>query len=240
MKAIILAGGKGTRMKELTANIPKPLIPINGRPFLGYILNTLIENRIKDIVVVVGYKGEKIKQFLRKWKDRFNHIEIVIQKEQLGTGHAVSLCKGFVDNFIILNGDSLFSANDIKKLIKRPFRQAVSGMFSDTPEKYGVLSGGYFLTKIIEKPTFFKRAQINVGLYKFDSTIFSFLHQITPSSRGELELTNAINLMTKKEMVCIHPVEYWKDLGCPEDIPLLENFLKEYGNNARTYVGRTS
>lgn len=231
MKAIILAGGRGTRMGKLTAEVPKPLITINGRPFLGYVLDILIENRIKDVAVIVGYKAEKIKQFLFKkkhnWKDRFNHIEVIEQKEQLGTGHALSLCKGFVDNFIVLNGDSLFSANDIKRLIKRPFRQAISGIFSETPEKYGVLSGGYFLTEIIEKPTYFKKAQINVGLYKFDSTIFSHLNQITPSSRGELELTDAINMMAKKEMVCIHPVEYWKDLGCPEDIPLLENFLKE-------------
>ena len=221
-----MAAGKGVRMLPLTKDIPKPLIRVNGKPFLYYLMKNLIKAGFEDIGIIVGYKKEKIKEFLGEFGFR---AELIEQKEQLGTGHAVKVVKDFIqNNFIVVNGDNLYSAEDLKKINIEDAFNYVSGFPVDNPDKFGVLlQKDGFLQSIAEKPKEFKGNMINTGLYKFTPEIFSVLKTLKKSERGEYELTEAITCLAEENKVKVFNLsDYWIDFGCPEDLPKLETFLR--------------
>ncbi len=226
MKALILAAGKGTRMGALTDNIPKPLIEINKKPFLGFILENLSRAGINEIGIVVGYKKERIIDFLKDRKPKPTFIE---QKVQLGTGHAVRAAEEWANgkNFIVLMSDNLYSPADIKNISREDSFCYVAGCEHSTPEKFGVLmTDGEFLGRIIEKPSNPPGNLINTGLYKFTPEIFGAIGRVKKSERGEYEITDAINLLCKTQKVrFIKLYDYWLNLGCPGDIQKLEKFV---------------
>lgn len=226
MKAVILAAGKGLRMLPLTADKPKTLIEVNGKPFLSFILEHLQEAGITEIALVVGYKKEKIAEFV---KGHGLAITLIEQQQLRGTGDAVYHAREFVDeeDFIVLGGDNLFSADDLLRIQKEDEYCHVAGWKADNPEKYGVLvCKGNTLLKIVEKPKTFVGNLINAGLYKFTPDIFEALEQIRPSERGELELTDAISLLAESRKVKVMMLQdYWLDLGKKEDLEKIEKFL---------------
>lgn len=228
MKAVILAAGKGTRMLPLTLNTPKVLIKINGKPFLYYVIENLKKAGFNEFGIVSGYLKEKIDEFVKA-----NNInaKIIEQKEQKGTGHAVMQAKEFCkdENFIVLGGDNLFSVKDLKAVNKKDNLCYIVGKKVDDPSKYGVLIvKGKKLVKIFEKPKEFVGDLINIGLYKFTPEIWGALDKITLSPRGEYELTDAVTLLAQQGKVnALKLKDYWVDLGCKEDIPNVEAFLKE-------------
>jgi dTDP-glucose pyrophosphorylase len=227
LKVVILAAGKGTRMLPLTNEIPKVLVKVNEKPFLSYVFENLRKAGYKNFGLVIGYKKEKIEEFLRETEIEAKPIE---QKEQKGTGDAILCAKDFVgqDSFIVLGGDNLWSPEDLQAMNKKDELNYISAIKTKTPEKYGVLvEDGEFLKEIKEKPKDFVGDLINTGLYKFTPEIFEALEKIKLSPRGEYELTDAISLLAKDKKVKILKVEnYWKDLGCIEDIEPLSEFLK--------------
>ena len=225
MKVVILAAGKGTRMLPLTQDIPKVLVEVNGKPFLYYVMKNLQQAGYEDFCVVVGYKKEKIFQFLGGYEFKAQTVE---QKEQLGTGHALLQAKEFCgqDDFILLGGDNLWSLEDLQALDKKSKYNFVCGREVEHPEKYGVLvQKNGFLQEIVEKPDKFVGNLINTGLYKFKPEIFSALSRIKPSSRGELELTDAVSLLAREKKVKVLKAQEWIDLGSRSDIPLVEKYL---------------
>ncbi|RLE44681.1 hypothetical protein DRJ22_05630 [Candidatus Woesearchaeota archaeon] len=225
MKAVILAAGLGKRMKELTKNLPKPLIKIKNRPFLSYLLKNLQELNL-DIGIVVGYKKEEIINFIKEKGIKAHFIE---QKEQKGTGDAVKYIKNFVDNenFILLMGDNFYTKEDIKKLMIKDNLCYIAVTTVTNPEKYGViLEENGFLKDIIEKPQTYITNLINTGLYKLTPEIFTALEKIHISPRGEYELTDAIKLLAKQNKVKIIKINTWLDLGKPEDIKKIEEFFE--------------
>jgi dTDP-glucose pyrophosphorylase len=232
MKAVIMAAGKGTRMLPLTKNIPKVLIEINGKPFLYYLLKNLQEAGYNDVGIVVGYKKEQFPDFLKKYGFKATLIE---QKEQKGTGHAVVQARDFTkdEDFIVLGGDNLWSPNDLEAMLKQDNLCYVAGIKVDNPQKYGVLvAKNSGLVRIVEKPTKFVGNLINTGLYKFTPEIYQALEQVKESERGEYELTDAISLLAKQGKVKILKVkDYWIDLGSKEDIPKVEEEIKNVRNN---------
>ncbi len=228
MKAVILAAGKGTRMLPLTENIPKVLVEVNGRPFLYYVLKNLQAAGYNDFGIIVGYKKEKFPAFLKKYGFKAALIE---QKEQLGTGHALMQARTFCgkEDFIVLGGDNLFSVKELKEICKEDNFCYVVGKEVADPSRYGVLlAKGKKLAKIVEKPTEFVGNLINIGLYKFTAEIWAALQQVKLSPRGEYELTDAITILAQQGRVKVLKLkDYWLDLGCKEDIPRLEEFLKK-------------
>jgi bifunctional UDP-N-acetylglucosamine pyrophosphorylase/glucosamine-1-phosphate N-acetyltransferase len=221
----IMAAGKGTRMLPLTKDIPKPMILLNGKPFLHYLLKNVKEAGYEDIIVIVGYLKEKIEEFLikNKWD-----VRVIEQKEILGSGNAIQLLKEEVkEDFVVINGDNLFSANDLKNLADEEPTTMLSISVQD-PEKYGVLVVSEDnLLKIIEKPQEFIGNQINVGAYHFNQEIFDVLEKIDKSERGEYEIVDALSMIAKHDKVKVLKIkDYWMDLGCKEDIPKLEDFLR--------------
>ncbi|MBW2965866.1 NTP transferase domain-containing protein [Candidatus Woesearchaeota archaeon] len=228
MKAVIMAAGKGTRMLPLTESIPKVLVEINGKPFLYYVLENLKKAGFNDIGIIVGYKKEKFPEFLKKYNFK---AELIEQKEQKGTGHAVMQAKDFCknENFIVLGGDNLFSIKDLKAVKQQDEFCYVVGKEVNNPEKYGVLiTKDDKLIEIKEKPKEFVGNLINIGLYKFTSEIWDALDKIELSERGELELTDAITILAQKDKVKVLKLkDYWLDLGSKEDIPKIEEFFKK-------------
>ena len=228
MKAVILAAGKGLRMLPLTADKPKTLIEINGKPFLSFILEHLQEAGITEIALVVGYKKEKIAEFV---KGQGLAITLIEQQQLRGTGDAVLQAKEFIDDedFIVLGGDNLFSAGDLRAMQKDDEYCYVAGWKVANPEKYGVLvCKGNTLLKIVEKPKTVVGNLINAGLYKFTPDIFEALEQIQPSERGELELTDAISLLAESRKVKVMMLhDYWLDLGTKEDVGKVAKFLRD-------------
>ena len=232
MKAVILAAGKGVRMLPLTLDKPKTLIEINEKPFLMHLLERLYNAGFedKDIAIVVGYKGEKIEEFL---DERNLAITVIVQQALLGTGDAVYHARQFVDedDFIVLGGDNLFSAEDLLRVQQKDEFCYVTGWEVEDPSRYGVLvCKGSVLLEIVEKPKEFVGNLINAGLYKFTPDIFEALEEIEISERGELELTDAVSLLAESRKVKVVMLQdYWLDLGKKDDIPKVEAFLKKLG-----------
>ena len=227
MKIVVLAAGKGVRMLPLTNDVPKVLVKVGGKPFLHYVFESIIEAGFDDIGIIVGYKKEKIKEFLVEYGYDATLIE---QKEQKGTGDAIKCVKAFVgeENFAIATGDDLVSVADLKQFKTDDNYCYIAGLKVEDPSKYGVLvCADDKLVRIAEKPQEFVGNLINAGYYKFTKDIFSALDKITISPRGEYELTDAISLLAQEGKVKVIPLkDYWHDLGCKDDIPKIERFLE--------------
>jgi dTDP-glucose pyrophosphorylase len=236
MKAVIAAAGKGTRMLGLTKNRPKHLIKIREKPFLFYLLDNLLKAGYKKLIVVVGYKGEKVIEFLKEFNYKatvVNQFEILKEKEY-GTACPLKCVKNIIgkENFVMVYGDNLYSVKDLKAFNIRDKYNYIAGFSHEHPEKYGVLiSKNSFLKKIIEKPKKYVGNLINTGLYKFTPEAFKKLLKIHRSPRGEYELTDIVNLLAKEKKVKIKKIrDYWLDFGNPADIIKLSQFLKTSKN----------
>jgi len=240
-KVVIAAAGQGTRMLHLTSNKPKHLIKVKDKPFLSYVLDNLWGAGYREIILVVGYKEELMKDFLDEYKCSKNgkkcKISIVSQYEILGPkekeyGTACPLkCVSDLigdEPFIYLCGDNLYSLKDLKAMNIDDNYNYVAGLEHDHPEKYGVLiTDNGFLKEIIEKPKEFYGNLINAGLYKFTPEVFAKISKIKKSPRGEYEITDVISILAKEKKVKVIKIEdYWLDFGNPADIMHLSNFIK--------------
>lgn len=231
-KAIVMAAGKGTRMLPLTKEIPKPLIKVNSRPFLDYLIENLVGAGFSQIGIVGGYRIEKLREYI-KGLDYDAEFTIIEQKEQKGTADALISAKDFAgdDSFVALGGDNLWSVADLKRIAKEDEDIYIAGVVVEEPEHFGVLlsdASGEYLDEISEKPRSFVGNLINTGLYKFTPEIFDALGKVSLSERGEMELTDALTLLAKDKKVKIMKLnDYWVDFGKLEDIPGVERFLRE-------------
>jgi dTDP-glucose pyrophosphorylase len=223
VKAVILAGGRGTRMLPITVHLPKPLIPVGGRPFLSYVLERLHDAGIDEFGIVVCYKKEMIADFMAKTSCKYELIDQGIPK---GTGHAVLKAESFVNGepFLVVSGDNLYCVRDLQKIAGAD-AFAIGGVRVEHPEKYGVLDvKDGFLSGIVEKPLRPKSSLVNAGIYRALPSLFQELRTLTPHENGEIYLTDAFQMAKKVRVI---ELSKWHDLGCPEDIPLLEKELKK-------------
>lgn len=233
-KVVVAAAGRGTRMLQLGKNRPKHLIEINGHPFLYYLLKNLKAAGFTEVIMVIGYKKELMEKFLKTYNGEFK-ITIVNQFECLGDKYGTTCPMECVkdiikldESFILVMGDNLYSISDLKKFFIDDEFNYISGLKHPNPQKYGVLirNGEDYLEKIIEKPTTYVGDLINTGLYKFTPSIFKKLPLVKKSSRGEYEITDAINLLAKEKRVKIKEIsDYWLDFSKPEDVQTIGEFL---------------
>lgn len=242
-KVVISAAGQGTRMLGLTKDKSKHLINVGSRPFLAYLLDNIFEAGYGEIILVVGFREDMIREFLKSYDcGAGNKIEIINQfavlgpKEKIyGTACPLMCVKNFVgnENFVSLCGDNFYSAEDLKAMNIDDEYNYVAGLKHDSPEKYGVLlaSSDGFLKNIVEKPKEFVGDLVNTSLYKFTPEIFDKLSMIEKSSRGEYEITDAISLLAREGKVKVVEIKnFWMDFGRPEDIKTFSEFIKN-GNN---------
>lgn len=224
MKAILIAAGEGRRMRPLTLTTPKPMIQVLGKPLLEWIIQSL-PAAITEIVIVVGYKGEQIKEYFGDRCDG-RSIQYVFQEKQLGTGHALHLCRELVapgERFLFMFADDLHSTEAMEKLIARGI-----GMLAQEhpdPRRFGVLEADREgrVTGIEEKPHQPKSNMVAVGVYLLDSRFFEYPMPL--SGRGEYEYAEPLRAMLKDIPVIIEKTPFWHPVGQPEDIDALEGIL---------------
>lgn len=224
MKALILAAGEGTRMRPLTANIPKPLLPVAGKPFLQHIIETLESLEIRDIYLLIGWKNLKIKEYFGDGQ-KFNvNITYLYQEERLGTAHAVGIAKSLMDSdFLCLNGDIVVARSYIQGLMdfyKAHKGDIISLAKVDKPERFGVVElKGERVREITEKPKAPKSNLINAGIYIFTPNMFKAIEETSKSSRGEYEITESIKIMMRSNDIYGYVLdEPWVEIGRPWDL----------------------
>ncbi len=204
MKAVILAAGKGTRMGDLTAGIPKPMLEVEGKPVLEHIVEGLRdEGGIRDFFIITGWCGHVIRDHFgdgQRWKVNVAYGEQVVQD---GTGKAPELAKEWVekDKFLLTYGDILLRPPTDYKLLVEAFREdgviAVKKVTDEELTKGGavVLNHEGFMIDLVEKAPLGQippNAFYNAGIYLLTSRIFSYTAKLEKSPRGEYEFTDAL------------------------------------------------
>jgi len=226
MKALVLSGGKGTRLRPITHTSAKQLVPIANKPILFYGLESIFEAGIKDVGIVVGETRAEIKEAVGNGSRFGLKVTYIEQEAPLGLAHAVKISKNFLknDDFVMYLGDNLLR-DGITRFVEgfrenKPNAQILL-MKVPNPEQFGVaeLSKGR-IKKLEEKPKNPKSDLALVGVYMFDRTIFKAIDHIKASRRGELEITDAIQyLIENKYNVQPYIVSgWWKDTGKLEDL----------------------
>ncbi|MEM2890543.1 MAG: glucose-1-phosphate thymidylyltransferase [Candidatus Hadarchaeum sp.] len=228
MKGIILHGGHGTRLRPLTQTGPKQLLPVANKPISQYALEDLRDAGIKDIAIVVGdLYPEKVKEYYGDGKKFGVDITYIHQERPLGIAHAVSLCKDFIGNqpFVVYLGDNMLKggiSDFVKSFENSELESLILLCRVKNPQQFGVakLNSKGKLTGLVEKPNRPPSEYALTGIYFFRPRIFGIIEKLRPSWRGELEITEAIQLLMENE----GKVDYrfvkgwWKDTGTCEDI----------------------
>ncbi|ADI32707.1 bifunctional sugar-1-phosphate nucleotidylyltransferase/acetyltransferase [Staphylothermus hellenicus] len=223
MKAIILAAGKGLRLRPITETRPKPLIPILCKPLLQWQLEALAGiDEIDEVIIVVSYLKEKVEQFIRKVNVPFK-ITLLDQGEELGTGDAVLKAirkKGIDEKTLIIYGDIFLKDwNKLKQLFLTR-KNSIVGVEVDNPSDYGVIivDENNSFKGIIEKPAIPPSSLINAGIYFLDARDILKHSDIEPSPRGELEFTDILTSMARNGIeIKVYQLNKgeWIDIGKP-------------------------
>lgn len=236
MRAVIPAAGQGTRLRPRTEAMPKGLVEVAGKPILTRCFETLIDLGVTRIVLIVGYHGEQIIEY---YGARFNDcpIEYVYQRELWGLGHAVLLSRRFVaDDCIVMNGDNVFAAELQRAIDHHKESDAVGTLVTEsvdreTAKQTGVLdfSDSGALDGVVEKPADPPSRTVMTGFSVFSPIIFDALRIVKPSSRGEVELADAINILLEanREIECVRLDGSRWNINTEEDLTRAEAALKE-------------
>jgi len=236
---VVLAAGEGTRLRPLTHNRPKTMLPAADRPMLEHVLDVLVECGIDHLCVVVGYHHERV-------QEHFGHayrgvpITYVHQRKQLGSAHALLQAKNEVEGpMLVLNGDRVIDdriVSDVLATFDGPSTLAV--IDHPTPTQYGAVrvEGGE-LTAFEEKPETDTYRLINAGVYAFDGRVFDAIEQ-TPRRSGELQLPDVITTLMDGEAVrAVQSDGLWADATYPWDLLFLKRELLARGRVSQRREG---
>lgn len=214
MKCVLLAAGEGKRMHPLTFTRPKVMLPIANKPILEWNLLQAKKAGIKDFLFIVGYKSELVREYFGDGSQWNVHIEYVDQRKAMGTAHAIGIVEPFVDDFMVLSGDTIFGSKDIKTIVDHPNSMGVVEV--DHPEEYGVVeTKDAMVSKIHEKLENPPSNLINAGMYHFSQQIFTHIAQTEKSPRGEYEITDSINMLLNNQPMNSFVLNTWRDVGYP-------------------------
>ncbi len=231
MKAIIPVAGVGSRLRPHTHTLPKVLLNVAGKPIIGHIVDKLIEEGIREAVVIIGYLGDMIEEYLTEnYNIKFNFVE---QEERKGLAHAIWMCKEHIkmdEDVLIILGDTIFEV-ELKDVIHS--NQSSLGVKSvDDPRRFGVaVLENKIVAKLVEKPDIPMSNLALVGLYSIKNTKllyecldYEIEHDIR--TKGEYQLTDALQLMIERgEQFSTFHVEGWYDCGKPETLLLTNEIL---------------
>jgi glucose-1-phosphate thymidylyltransferase len=243
MKAIIPVAGIGTRLRPHTFSHPKVLLNVAGKPIIGHIMDKIIEAGVDEAIVIVGYLGNMVEEWLRKhYSIKFTFVD---QPERLGLAHAIWMCRAHVTEdeplFIIL-GDTVFDV-DLEPVMKSPFSTLGVKEVAD-PRRFGVaVTGGGKILRLVEKPDTPVSNLAIVGLYylRMAGPLFSCIDHLIDNrilTKGEYQLTDALQLMIEKgEKFTTFPVQGWYDCGKPETLLSTNEILLRNNSTEKTYPG---
>ena len=241
-KAIVLAGGMGTRMSPLTKAINKQLLPLYDKPLIFYPLSVLMLAGIKNILIIVN-KGQ-LHQF-RKILPEKNNLGINIEyKEQLKPGglpQAFTIGEKFIgkDNVALILGDNFFYGQSLTKILKKNINLKTGAKIFihpvKNPQLYGVatLNKDQKVLKLTEKPKKTKSNLAVTGLYFFDNNVIRFTKKLKPSKRGELEIIDLLNIYKNKNSLTAELIGRggsWLDTGSVKDFYDASNFVATIEN----------
>ena len=250
VKAIILAAGKGTRMRELTNEVPKPMLKAYNKPILEHIIEGVVGAGIREIFIVTGFKAETIENYFgdgSRWKARIAYGRQLVQD---GTGKAPELAKEFMgaSPFLLTYGDILVKPETYQQMLHRYNESFFSGVLTVTGSE-DVTKGGlaffdekFCLKKLVEKPSAAQLEELrrdgwlkpgdtawyNAGIYIFRPSLFEFTAKLQKSPRGEYELTDAVSALiaTRHPIAGMKIAGRWVDVRDPEVLAQLEGESK--------------
>ncbi|QLC34693.1 NTP transferase domain-containing protein [Halarchaeum sp. CBA1220] len=219
MTAVILAAGEGTRLRPLTESRPKAMLPVSNRPILEHVVEAVAEAGIDDLVLVVGYRRERIQSYFGDGDAWDVDIEYVVQEKQLGTGHALLRAEEHVEGaFVALNGDRIVEAEDVARVVETlevNGETALGVARTSRPSDYGVVTlEGEAVVDIVEKPPRHatRSEVVNAGLYGFTPDIFEALRET--ETDGELGVTDALErLVAEGAVAAVRLQGQWLDVS---------------------------
>ena len=247
MKAVILAAGKGTRMRELTNELPKPMLRVQGKPILQHIVEGIVAAGIRDIFIVTGWHAEVVENHFGDGRKFGAHVAFGRQPVQNGTGKAPEVAKGFAGDspFLLTYGDILVPPQTYPQMLRRFGEGDFAGVVTVTHGE-DVTKGGlnffdeqFCLKRLVEKPSPEQLDQLrrdgwlksgnpvwyNAGIYIFRPSLFDFTARLKKSPRGEYELTDAISAMVAagQKLAGLEIQGRWVDVRDPETLAGLES-----------------
>jgi dTDP-glucose pyrophosphorylase len=234
-KAVLLAAGRGTRMRDLTEALPKPMLEVRGKPVLQHIVDGLRTHGLTNLLVVVGWRAEMVKDFFGDGSNFGVTIQYETQTVQDGTGRVVALARDFVgaDPFLLSYGDILVGPENYERICHAlaDAEAVISVKRSDDVSQGGAVfvNDGFQLIDLREKPKTGEPTSpwYNAGIYAFRPSIFDFIARLEPSPRGEYELTDAVrNLaLAGKKVQALEITGDWADVRDPEILAELNRKL---------------
>lgn len=246
MKAVILAAGKGTRMRELTQELPKPMLGVQGRPILEHIMDGLRSAGIREVCIITGWRADVIENHFGDGSRWNMTIRYARQEVQDGTGRAPEYAKAFVgtDDFLLTYGDILVRPDTYRRMIDRfregPFAGVITVTQGEDVTKGGIncFDKDFCLARLVEKPSpeqlralreegWLKDGEplhYNAGIYIFRPLIYDFTARLVKSPRGEYELTDAISMLINAghKLAGLQIEGRWVDVRDPEVLAQLE------------------
>lgn len=222
-EAVVLAAGEGKRMRPLTAERPKVMLPVGGVPVLERVVRMAAAAGIERVHLVVHYHREAIEAHFGDGAGFGVEVHYHDQGAPRGTGHALAAVAARpTDPFLVLSGDNLYGADDLAAFVSSPIDMdtvLLGAVAVDDPTKYGALeTDDDRLVKIHEKSDRPPSDLVNAGIYRFPPDIFRHVEDLEPSPRGERELTDAIDRLAADGRVRVQTLSDWRDVGRPWDL----------------------
>jgi UDP-N-acetylglucosamine diphosphorylase/glucosamine-1-phosphate N-acetyltransferase len=231
-QAIVLAAGEGQRLRPFTVTRPKAMLSIADKPILQFVIESLVQNGIRSVILVVGYRKEQVYDYMGSGEQFGVDITYVTQETQLGTAHALSQVRDIAeDEFMVLSGDNLIEAHTIADFIQVKPEAVLVKRVSD-PERYGVVNiSGSEVMDIVEKPKEAVSNVVNTGIYTFTKDIFTFTESV-------LDIPDALNNMIAEghTIQVLETEGTWLDVVYPWDIISLNDAVLR---NIETSLGGT-
>jgi len=225
-KAVLLAAGRGIRMRELTVELPKPMIEVRGKPVLQHIVEGLRDAGIREFFIIVGYRADAVQNFFGDGSRYKIAIQYATQVVQDGTGRVVDIARNFAENsaFILSYGDILVDPQNYKSIVDLP--DDIEAIITVTRGEDASKGGAVFLNNQMELVDLREKSPpgeptspwYNAGIYAFRPSIFEFTAKLKPSPRGEYELTDAIRELAQsgKKVKALELTGEWADVRDPE------------------------
>ena len=200
--AVILAAGRGTRLRPITDSTPKAMVEVGGSPLLSRIVSELLACQVRTIVFVVGHLGKRISDYYGTGAEYGASFFYVRQQELNGTGGALRLAREHVsDKFLVIFGDSFFGIGSVQTILASDWQQAIGVIKVSDPRRFGIVEvdPDRRITNVVEKPERPKSNLAIAGLYKLESTCWKYIDNLVPSVRKELEIPDAIQAMLRDQ-----------------------------------------